>query len=102
MAASAPALVDGRGYTIHQLFTGRQYRLEYFQRDYVWGRDQVAKLLDDLARRFLAEWSETHERRTVERYEGNFLVTFVTYRVHAVSYLTDGQQPFTTPLALLI
>ena len=102
MAANAPALVDGRGYTIQQLFTGRTYRLEYFQRDYVWGRNQVAKLLDDLARRFFENWSETHERPRVQQYEGYFLGPFVSYRVDAVSYLTDGQQRFTTLLVLLL
>jgi hypothetical protein len=102
MAASAPALVDGRGYTVQELFTGRQYRLEYFQRDYVWGREQVAKLLEDLSRRFLAEWSESHERRRVQQYEGYFLGPFVSYRAEGISYLTDGQQRFTTLLVLLI
>src|SRR6266511_2286382 len=102
MAANASALVDGRGYTIQELFVGRQYRLEYFQRDYVWGREQVAKLLEDLSGRFLAQWSESHERRRVRRYEGYFLGPFVSYRADGVSYLTDGQQRFTTLLVLLI
>ncbi|MEU8047592.1 DUF262 domain-containing protein [Micromonospora echinofusca] len=102
MVSSAARLVDGRAHTIRQLFNGRQYRLEYYQRDYVWGRDQVGRLLSDLTRRFLQQWRPNHERRQVGEYDSYFLGPIVTYEESGDTYLTDGQQRLTTLFLLLV
>jgi hypothetical protein len=94
--------IDGRGHTVRELFTGRRYGLEHYQREYDWTRTHVGDLLQDLSERFLEQWRADHEREDVADYRPYFLGPFVTYPAPGVSYLVDGQQRFTTLLLLLI
>jgi hypothetical protein len=94
--------IDGRGHSVRELFTGRRYGLEHYQREYDWTRTHVTDLLNDLAGRFLEQWNEVHERSDVADYRPYFLGPFVTYPVPGMSFLVDGQQRFTTLLLLLI
>ncbi len=54
--------IDGRGHTVRELFTGRRYGLEHYQREYDWTRTHVSDLLQDLSARFLEQWRPDHER----------------------------------------
>jgi len=94
--------IDGRGHTVRELFTGRRYGLEHYQREYDWSRTHVGDLLQDLSGRFLEQWRPDHDREDVAGYRPYFLGPFVTYPAPGVSYLVDGQQRFTTLLLLLI
>ena len=40
---SAP--IEGRGCTIHQLFNGHRYQLDYYQREYTWESENVRRLV---------------------------------------------------------
>jgi hypothetical protein len=94
--------IDGRGSSVRELFTGRRYGLEHYQREYDWSRTHVGDLLQDLAARFLEQWRADQDREDVAGYRPYFLGPFVTYPAPGVSYLVDGQQRFTTLLLLLI
>ena len=98
----SPTLVDGRGHTIEQLFGGKLYYLAYFQREFVWERPQIEKLISELAQRFIEQWDRAHERSAVERYDTYFLGPIVSYDEEGKRHLVDGQQRFMTLLLLLI
>jgi Protein of unknown function DUF262/Restriction Enzyme Adenine Methylase Associated/Protein of unknown function (DUF1524) len=98
--ASAP--VEGRGCTVHQLFNGHRYQLDYYQREYTWGTENVRRLIEDLHRRFSAEWNALHDRRNTSRYKPYFLGPYVYFQDGDVAYLVDGQQRVTTLHLLLI
>jgi hypothetical protein len=102
MAKQTQERIDGRGNTVRELFTGRRYGLEHYQREYDWTRTHVSDLLRDLSARFLEQWRPDHERSDVADYRPYFLGPFVTYPAPAMSFLVDGQQRFTTLLLLLI
>ncbi|MFZ3593928.1 GmrSD restriction endonuclease domain-containing protein [Streptomyces sp. BH104] len=93
--------IDGRGYTIEQLF-GHRFRLDPYQREYTWSTDDVRRLLHDLKRRFLHSWSPEHTRESVGRYSPYFLGPYVFYQSDGISFLVDGQQRVTTLHLLLI
>ena len=86
---SAP--VEGRGCTVHQLFTGHRYQLDYYQREYTWGSENVCRLVEDLHRRFSAEWNALHDRRYTSRYEPYFLGPYAYFQDGDVTYLVGGQ-----------
>jgi hypothetical protein len=102
MAKQTQERIDGRGHTVRELFTGRRYGLEHYQREYDWTRTHVGDLLRDLSDRFLEQWRPDHERPDVADYRPYFLGPFVTYPAPGMSFLVDGQQRFTTLLLLLI
>ena len=97
---SAP--VEGRGCTVHQLFNGHRYQLDYYQREYTWGSENVRRLVEDLRRRFCAEWEAVHDRRDASRYKPYFLGPYVYFQDGDITYLVDGQQRVTTLHLLLI
>jgi len=98
--ASAP--VEGRGCTVHQLFNGHRYQLDYYQREYTWGSENVRRLVEDLHRRFRSEWDSLHDRRDTSRYKPYFLGPYVFFQDGDIAYLVDGQQRVTTLHLLLI
>lgn len=97
---SAP--IEGRGCTVHQLFNGHRYQLDYYQREYTWGSENVRRLVEDLRRRFSAEWDALHDRRDASRYKPYFLGPYVYFQDGDITYLVDGQQRVTTLHLLLI
>jgi hypothetical protein len=97
---SAP--IEGGGCTVHQLFNGHRYQLDYYQREYTWGSENVRRLIEDLHRRFRAEWNPLDDRRRTSRYKPYFLGPYVYFKDGDITYLVDGQQRVTTLHLLLI
>ena len=95
-------LIDGTARTIRELFTGRKYGIEYYQREYTWEESNVVELLDDLTTRFLDEYTEGDERDVISSYRYYFLGPIVTNLSRGIRYLVDGQQRLTTLTLLLI
>jgi hypothetical protein len=98
--ASAP--IEGRGCTIQQLFNGYRYQLDYYQREYTWESENVRRLIEDLHRRFSADWDTRHDRREASRYKPYFLGPYVYFQDGDTTYLVDGQQRVSTLHLLLI
>ena len=94
--------ISGQARPINELFSAaRQFTVEYYQREYAWQAAQVEELINDLARSFLSNFQNDHERVQVASYAPYFLGPIITYSSSGVSYLVDGQQRVTT-LALLL
>jgi hypothetical protein len=88
--------------TVQEVFTGRRYRLDHYQRDYSWEQDDVRHLIADLHKRFIDSWHPTHDRRNVGTYQPYFLGPFVYHDDEQYTFLVDGQQRITTLHLLLI
>lgn len=95
-------LIDGTARTLRELFTGRKYGIEYYQREYTWTESNVVELLDDLTTRFLDEYVEDDERHKVASYRYYFLGPIITNLSGGTRYIVDGQQRLTTLTLLLI
>lgn len=95
-------LIDGTARTVRELFTGRKYGLDYYQREYTWTELHVTELIDDLATSFLVDFDPLDERTKIASYRPYFLGPIVTSSVGGTRYLVDGQQRLTTLTLLLI
>lgn len=95
-------LIDGTARTVNELFTGRKYGLDYYQREYTWTEANVSELLSDLSNAFIHEYEEGDERKRVASYRPYFLGPLVTSSVGGTRFLVDGQQRLTTLSLLLI
>ncbi|WBC17000.1 DUF262 domain-containing protein [Micromonospora sp. WMMA1998] len=96
------APIRGDGFTIQQLFSQFQFRLDPYQREYSWAREDVKMLVDDLTGHFIEDWVPGHDRREVRHYRPYFLGPFVYYRDDDLAALVDGQQRITTLHLLLL
>ncbi|MCO8307300.1 DUF262 domain-containing protein [Streptomyces sp. RKCA744] len=95
-------LIQGKAVTVEEVFTGRRYQLDSYQRGYTWGRGDVRRLVEDLRRKFLKSWRMEHDRDAVADYAPYFLGPYVYHEAAAVTYLVDGQQRITTLHLLLL
>jgi Protein of unknown function DUF262/Restriction Enzyme Adenine Methylase Associated/Protein of unknown function (DUF1524) len=93
--------IIGRTSNVRQLFTGRRYTIDAYQREYSWETKHVEDLLTDLSQRFLAAWDALHERRDVRHYPAYFLGPIIVTADERIN-LIDGQQRLTTLTLLLI
>lgn len=94
--------IHGKAFTVRELFTGRKYGLDYYQREYAWTNANVKELIDDLSTSFLKDYDENDDRREVASYRPYFLGPVVTSEDGGIRYLVDGQQRLTTLTLLLI
>ena len=74
-------LIDGTARTVRELFTGRKYGLDYYQREYTWSEANVTELIDNLATSFLEDYDDLDEREKVASYRPYFLGPIVTSSV---------------------
>jgi Protein of unknown function DUF262/Restriction Enzyme Adenine Methylase Associated len=95
-------LVSARAQSVHALFNTESFALDYYQREYVWEEPQVARLMNDLSRKFLAQWSEEHSLPDVSSYDPYFLGPYIVCTADGRTFLVDGQQRIITLLLLLI
>ncbi|CAM5616769.1 hypothetical protein SDIAM26S_00977 [Streptomyces diastaticus subsp. diastaticus] len=95
-------LIQSKVMTVEEVFTGRQYRLDTYQREFTWGRSDVRRLIDDLRKKFSANWRLEHDRTRVARYQPYFLGPYVYHEEDRTTYLVDGQQRITTLHLMLI
>ena len=95
-------LIDGTARTVRELFSGRKYGLDYYQREYTWSVNYVRELIDDLATGFFEDYNELDERTQIGSYRPYFLGPIVTSLVQGTRFLVDGQQRLTSLTLLLI
>ncbi len=94
--------IDGKGRTVRELLTGRKYSIDYYQREYKWQKKHVAKLIDDLAAKFLGSHKDGNERSAVADYGHYFLGSIIISDKGGQKFIIDGQQRLTTLTLLLI
>lgn len=94
--------LTGTALTVREIFTGRKYSIEYYQREYTWNKSNVDDLLNDLFSRFRSEFNEGDNLRDVDNYNSYFLGPIVTGKINGYRSLVDGQQRLTTLMLLII
>lgn len=90
--------IDVRPLSLKNLFDKSFYSIDFYQREYVWGEEEVRTLVVDLCEAF-NDWVGAREyRRKPDRAPQYFLGPFVYYddQDRDLRYLVDGQQRFTT------
>lgn len=92
---------------IDQLFGSTVYYIDFYQRDYKWGKDPVLKLLDDVFYKFGIEYekhkdSDVNIQTNIANYGWYYMNTFVINEVDGKCFVADGQQRLTTLTLILI
>lgn len=95
-------VIDGTVRSVQEMFTGRSYSIEYYQREYSWGKQNIEELVQDLVRSFNSDYETHHSRRDVASYRPYFLGPVVTFSKEATRFLVDGQQRMTSLSLLMI
>ena len=94
--------IHGEAKTIRQLLGSQRYSIDYYQREFKWGKKQVSELLDDLTGRFIEDYSPDDPRSAVQSYGHYFLGSVILSKRSGQVFIVDGQQRMTTLTLLLI
>jgi uncharacterized protein with ParB-like and HNH nuclease domain len=102
MSSQDVKLIDGTAKTVQELFTGRSYSIEYYQREYSWTRSNIEELVHDLYKSFMADYDPKPNWSDVSNYRLYFLGPVVTFLKDGVCFLAGGQQRVTSWSLLMI
>ena len=84
---------------------GREYHIDFYQREYVWTKDTVETLLDDVFYQFELSYEQHKDKdispAVIEQYNWYYLNIYITNTINGKAYIVDGQQRLTT-LTLII
>jgi len=94
-------------HNIKEVFSGKTYYIDFYQRQYKWNTEPVKKLLDDIFYRFNHEYSiHKDDARdisvSINDYGWYYLNTIVTNSPDGKTCVADGQQRLTTILLVLM
>ena len=94
--------IKGYDRSIQELLSGGSYGIDYYQREYKWGRKQLQELVDDLTGRFFDSYQPGDPPSKVAMYGHYFLGSIVVSQNGDTRYIVDGQQRLTSLSILLI
>ncbi len=94
--------VDAYPKTVRGLLENVKYKIDYYQREYKWKKENISVLLEDLESKFLQSYEEGHARTKVQEYPHYFLGSIVISRKNDQNFIIDGQQRLTSLTLLLI
>ena len=92
---------------VESLFSTKVYEIDFYQRQYKWGREPVEELLRDIFYKFDSEYlkhgaSDIPIEENISKYAWYYLNTYVTTTIDGRTYVVDGQQRLTTLTLILI
>lgn len=94
--------IRGDAKNISSLLGGAKFSIDYYQREYRWGKKQVSELIEDLAEKFGDSHDSTNERSAVESYGHYFLGSIIVSDKNGRKFIIDGQQRLTTLTLILV
>jgi uncharacterized protein with ParB-like and HNH nuclease domain len=100
--ATIATKIDADDVTLSSILDKQKFTIDYFQREYRWGRKHIEQLMDDLTSTFLSYYDVAHERVEVENYNSYYMGPVVMSSKDGKLSIIDGQQRLTSLTLLLI
>jgi len=88
--------------SVKDILDGKEYGVDFYQREYSWQKSHVQYLIDDLTSEFLTNFDEKHERGQVKGYSKYFMGPMILNLEGNQKLVIDGQQRLTSLTLLLI
>lgn len=86
--------------SIESCLSKKTYYVDFYQREYVWKKETVEVLLNDIFDSFNPSYELYKDAEITEtildKFNWYYLNVFITNRVHSKTYIVDGQQRLTT------
>ena len=86
--------------TVEKCLKQRTYYIDFYQREYVWSKEIVNILLDDIFYTFELAYEEHKGKdltpEVLDKYNWYYLNIYITNSINGKEYIVDGQQRLTT------
>ena len=97
--------VDSKAFPLNQILNDT-YEVDFYQREYVWQKEQIEDLINDLSNEFLKNWNDSDKGKSYEvcmgydpYFMGEIIISTTKNKRNAI---IDGQQRITSFSLLLI
>ncbi|TWU33457.1 hypothetical protein Q31b_57740 [Novipirellula aureliae] len=92
---------------INTLFSTTSYHIDFYQREYKWKGDEVARLIEDIFYHFGQSYEkhpdlDPNQGNVVDKFSWYYLNTYITNKTNNRIFVVDGQQRLTTLTLMLI
>ncbi len=94
--------IDAKDIKLQNVFFGNRYKIDVFQREYRWQREQIEALMSDLCSNFLNNYEEKHTIESAINYDCYYMGPIVLCEEENNLSIVDGQQRLTSFTLLLI
>ncbi len=90
--------------TLEDILSNKKYSVNYYQREYRWGRKQIEQLIDDLTISFDDSFDKVKavELADVEGFDYYYMGTIIVTGSQDIKSIIDGQQRLTSMTLLMI
>jgi len=86
--------------TVESCLKNKSYSIDFYQREYIWSKETVEILLDDIFHSFDVSYEEHKDadlsQELLSKFNWYYLNIFITNDVNGKIYIVDGQQRLTT------
>lgn len=80
--------------------SNKKYDIDFYQREYVWGKETVDALLNDIMYSFNISYecfkNDDFTSELIEKFTWYYLNVFITNKINGKMYIVDGQQRLST------
>lgn len=94
--------IDADDKTLKDILHEQKYTIDYFQREFRWGKKHIEQLITDLEAAFAINYDKSHDRSEIENYNSYYLGPIVICEKDGALSIIDGQQRLTSLTLLLI
>lgn len=94
-------VVDSDAVSLKSLFS-EKYKVDFYQREYVWQQKQLEDLINDLSNEFLRSYNSGDDPEKVQQYDPYYMGEIVVSKHGSENSVIDGQQRITTFTLLLM
>ena len=94
--------IDAKTKSVRELLDSKKYSIEYYQREYKWGEEQIKQLITDLEDKFYETHRPEHQTNDVKNYPEYFLGSIIMVDKNNDTFIIDGQQRITSLTLLFI
>lgn len=94
--------IDAKDIKLLNVFYGNRYKIDVFQREYRWQREQIEALISDLCSSFFNNYEEHHTIEDAVNYDCYYMGPIVLCEDDNNLSIVDGQQRLTSFTLLII
>lgn len=94
--------IDAKDIKLLNVFFGNRYKIDVFQREYRWQREQIEALISDLCSSFLNNYEPSHTIESAINYDCYYMGPIVLCEDENNLSIVDGQQRLTSFTLLII
>lgn len=95
-------IITAKEFSLQDILSNKKYSVDFFQREYSWGKENIIQLVYDLTNAFFENYHTGDTPQSIDNYNSYYMGPIVLFEQNGKSSIIDGQQRITSLTLLLI